>query len=445
MRLRCLPATRRFHGSGHAIAVAVCFAFGALSCASQGPATRAAPIVDRTSPRPPERSVAQAARAAPERPPAEASSRAPVPADIAPLPPPRVPDVVTAPLDAPNDTASPADVPLSPPAGARSGLPAPATTDLAALILPLDIPAYGRAADAVRAGFMAAAEAAGAKDRSVVIGHAADGMLAAFEEARKRGVRVVVGPLLRDDLKTLAIADPDIPWTIALNRLDDDTPMPAAVFTFPLAVESDARVIARRALAEGVRSIDIVTGTSPLTARMAAAFTAEWVAGAGAPPATLRFEASSDTLTSLRRSLVRAVPDAVVLALDGSDAALAKPFIGALPAYASGLLFERPDAAVVRDLNDVRIVEVPWLVTPGAPEVAGFPRPDFNSAALERLYALGIDAFRASQAFGDAPPERFTLDGATGRITLEGRQFMREGRFGVYRDGRLVPLDDAPR
>ena len=37
------------------------------------------------------------------------------------------------------------------------------------------------------------------------------------------------------------------------------------------------------------------------------------------------------------------------------------------------------------------------------------------------------------------------LDGATGSITLEGRQFMREGRFGVYRDGRLVPLDDAAR
>jgi hypothetical protein len=146
----------------------------------------------------------------------------------------------------------------------------------------------------------------------------------------------------------------------------------------------------------------------------------------------------------MRRNLTRAIPDAVVLAVDGNEAALAKPFIGALPAYASGLLFERPDLAVVRDLNDVRVVEVPWLVTPDAPEIAGFPRRDLGSAALDRLYALGLDAFRVSQAFGDEPPERFELDGATGRVTLvDGRQFAREGRFGVYRDGRLVPLDFA--
>jgi outer membrane PBP1 activator LpoA protein len=253
-----------------------------------------------------------------------------------------------------------------------------------------------------------------------------------------------VGPLLRDDLKTLAISDADIPWTVALNQLDDRSPLPPAVYSFALAVEADARAIARRALLDGVRAVAVITGDPPLMQRLAGTFTAAWIAGGGAPPLAFRFDPAPEALALLRRNLARATPDAVVLAVDGGEAALVKSFVGSVPAYASGLVFERPELAVVRDLNDVRTVEVPWLVTPDAPEIANFPRRDFGSAALERLYALGVDAFRVSESFGDEPPERFLLDGATGRITLnEGRQFAREGRFAVYRDGQLVPLDAA--
>jgi outer membrane PBP1 activator LpoA protein len=107
--------------------------------------------------------------------------------------------------------------------------------------------------------------------------------------------------------------------------------------------------------------------------------------------------------------------------------------------------FERPPQAVARDLDDVRVVEIPWLLTPNAAEFNGMPRREFDSAALARLYALGLDAFRVAAAFKDGPPERFELDGATGHISLApGRQFVREGKLAVYRNGELVPLDTAP-
>jgi outer membrane PBP1 activator LpoA protein len=170
------------------------------------------------------------------------------------------------------------------------------------------------------------------------------------------------------------------------------------------------------------------------------------VAGGGAPPSDYRLDPSPETLTALRRSLARAVPDAVLIAADSSQAALVKPFVGQITAYASGLLFERPDAAIVRDLDGLRIVEIPWLVTPYAPEFADYPHPDLGSAALDRLFALGLDAYRVSQAFGAEPPRHFELEGATGRLTLQAsRQFSREGSLAVYRDGVLVPLDDAAR
>ena len=71
-------------------------------------------------------------------------------------------------------------------------------------------------------------------------------------------------------------------------------------------------------------------------------------------------------------------------------------------------------------------------------------RKEFPSDALTRLYALGLDAFRAAQALRDTSTERVTFEGATGKVTLvEGRQFQREGVFAVLRAGQLAPLDGA--
>ena len=353
------------------------------------------------------------------------TSDAPQPATTAPAlqPPPPVPAAAEPPAS------------FGPPPPANAGPPM-----LIALVLPLETPAYARAADAVRAGFLAAAQAAGMADRCVVIGHRDDGVIPAFDAARARGVRVIVGPLVRDDLKTVAIAGGDWPNTLALNQLDDGSPLPPNMWSLALTVESDARVLARRALRDGVKAVDIVEGESPLMRRMATAFAAEWTAAGGAPPGGYAVDPSQESLIALRKSLTKALPDAVVLALDGERAALVKPYVS-VPAYASGLTFERPPTAAARDLDDVRVVDVPWILTPDAPELARLPRREFASAALARLYALGLDAFRVAEAFVDAPPERLEFDGAIGHLTLDGHSFQREGRLGIYRDGQLVPLD----
>lgn len=401
------------------VALGVFFAAAALSCAQLAPTSRHAPIVERTARPPPQTAPAQA-------PPASTPE-----VSVVPLPPP--PDVEP-------ESAQPATL-----AEPRMKGPPVATSDAVALVLPLDVPAYARAAEAVRAGFMAAAEKAGEQAKVVVISHKDDGVLEAFDQARARGVRVVVGPLLRDDLKTLALADPEIPWTIALNQLEDRTPLPSTVYSFALTVESDARVLSRLAQFEGMRAIDVISGDAPLMRRFAGAFAAEWIASGGRAPADLRFDPAPDSLAQLRRNLVRASPDAVLLAVDGNQAALVKSFAGPIRAYASGLLFDRPDPAGVRDLNDVRVVDLPWIVTADAPPFTAYPRGDFSNAPLDRLYALGIDAFRISQAFAPDPPTQFMLEGATGHVELNpAHVFVREGQLAVYRDGQLVPLDAAP-
>ena len=311
-----------------------------------------------------------------------------------------------------------------------------------ALVLPLDSEAYARAADAVRAGFLAAAEAAGERASCLVIGHGDNGVVGAFEAAQAAGARVVVGPLVRDDLKAIGQSGLELPYTIALNQMEDGAMASPRIYTFALGVESDARVIARRMRDTAAQNVLIVGGETPLMKRFAGAFATSWLLEGGGAPNALPFDAAPDALTALKRNVIKSNADAILLALDGASAVRGKPYLGTVTTYASGLVFERQTPATLRDLDGLTIVEIPWLATPDAPELAGLPRRDYGNAALERLYALGVDAFRVAQAFRFGPPDHFTLDGATGRLTLaEGRQFMREGRLAIYRAGQLVPLD----
>ncbi len=128
---------------------------------------------------------------------------------------------------------------------ASSPLPAPRRDgpDIA-LVLPLNATDYSRAAEAVRDGFLDAADAAKLRASVVVVAHGEDDVLAAFGKAIGQGAKVIVGPLVRDNLKTIATANLALPVTLALNQLDDGTPLPPSVYTLALAIESDARVVA---------------------------------------------------------------------------------------------------------------------------------------------------------------------------------------------------------
>ncbi len=313
-----------------------------------------------------------------------------------------------------------------------------------ALVLPLDSPSLERAADAVRAGFLAAAGAGGSGMRTQVFAHGADGVLAAVEAARASGAKVIVGPLARDDVNVVAQLATGLPLTIALNQLEEGVSAPSGFYTFALAVDSDARLIARRMRAEATRSAAVISAESAISRRMGTAFAAEWLARGGTAPGAFRFDAAPEALATLRRDFLRNAPDGVFVALDGAAVMLVKAYLGTVPAYASGLLFDQTMPAGARDLDGLVVVEIPWLATPDAPQFVDLPRREYPSAALERLYALGLDAFRISLAFRDGPPRNFVVDGATGRIALfDGHQLVREGRFVVYRNGEPVALDGA--
>ncbi|MBK7794114.1 MAG: hypothetical protein IPJ62_17575, partial [Betaproteobacteria bacterium] len=58
-------------------------------------------------------------------------------------------------------------------------------------------------------------------------------------------------------------------------------------------------------------------------------------------PETFHFDRDPELLTRLRKDLGRTPIDAVLLAVDGADVALLKPFVGTVPSYTSSQVNDR--------------------------------------------------------------------------------------------------------
>jgi len=109
--------------------------------------------------------------------------------------------------------------------------------------------------------------------------------------------------------------------------------------------------------------------------------------------------------------------------------------------YTSSQVNDRQSRQTRTELDEVVFVEIPWLADPAAAALGKIPRKEYPNASLDRLYALGVDAFRVAQAFASGAPDSLEFDGATGHLKLDAsRQIVREGTLLQFRGGDIVPI-----
>lgn len=324
-------------------------------------------------------------------------------------------------------------------------LPAPAGSAHVALLLPLNSGAFGRAADAVKQGFTAAAaiQAGALPVKIYPSGDQADDIVSAYGQATQAGARIVVGPLTRNGVSALAArAQVSVP-TLALNQPEGDLELPPLLYVFGLSAESEARQLAQMAYAEGHRTVTVIASGSALAKRVQSAFVNEWPLLGGEVVNQVGFTGTNSA--AVREALQKRSADMLFLAMDGQDARLLRPYLNpAVPAYATSLIYAgKNHPQKYHDLKSIRFMDMPWLLQPDHLAVMVYPRPSVPvSADLERLYALGIDAWRLALALqGESADGALELDGVTGRLSLEpSRQFARVGVRAEFRDGDAVPL-----
>jgi len=313
-----------------------------------------------------------------------------------------------------------------------------------ALILPTTSATLGRLADAVRQGFVAAAEAGGRDGPAVAvtaIENEGITLLDACRAAQASGAVLVVGGLTRDGAAVLSRSDCPRQPVLALNELQPPD-IPANLYSVSLSIENEARQVALLAVSEGWHSAIVITSPSPLAKRVQEAFEREWTRAAGQVTGRLMFSGTAEDAPLVRDRIaaVRAA-DMVFMALDPTDARAVRPYVsGMLPLYATSLSVNpRAETIVNVDLQGVRYVEMPWFVQPDHPAVMVYPVPRGMSVEQEKLYAFGIDAYRL--ALQMLRPDRRPLDGVTGKITLEaGNTFSRSLTPAEIDGGRVIPL-----
>ena len=314
-----------------------------------------------------------------------------------------------------------------------------------ALLLPLNSPFFSKFADAVRQGFLAAASKnlRGLPVRVYPCVDEVGEVNILYYQAVQAGAVAVAGPLTRDGVAMLAnSAEMTVP-TLALNMMDG--PRSDQFYFFGLPAEAEARQAAMRATNTGLLSVTIVSTNSPLSQRLAQAFADEWQNGGGIVQAEIVYSGSPSVLKSISPDM----GSLVFLAAESDKARLMRPFIdSSLPVYTTSQIFSgNGNALVNHDLADIRFLDMPWMLQPDHPAVMVYPRSSTPlTPDLERLYALGIDAYRLlnimhSQTVNTALP----LDGVTGRITLNGHQFQREALFATIKQGMGVPLENRRR
>ena len=319
-----------------------------------------------------------------------------------------------------------------------------------ALLLPVGLPTFARPAEAVRDGFMAAAKAQGGSPLPIRI-HAVseeDGqsIVDGYRRALDAGARMVVGPLTRSGVTALAASDRVAVPTLALSAPDGGGPMPQNLFVLSLQIEAEARQVAQLAFGEGRLNAYTINGDTPLQRRMHQAFVDEFSRLGGRHIAEFAATADREGLDRIKQAAALGVADMVFLALDFQRARLVRPYLDPLALYATSQVNPVNAGPLAGfDLANIRFLDMPWLLQPDHPAVMIYPRPDFGgSIDLERLYALGIDAFRIAQELLNGRTE-LKLDGVTGHITTgRDRHFVRELVSAQFSEGRLLPDNARP-
>lgn len=326
------------------------------------------------------------------------------------------------------------------------------------LLLPLQSQTLGPAANAVREGFMAAWE----RDRSgfevdvVSTGDAPQEVLEAYGRAAAQN-DIIVGPLARSAVELVESSGTVTKPTIALNHPQTAGATPRLVLLAGLSIEDEARQVAQWAARDfpNGRAV-ILAGPAAWQQRLARAFDINWTAlgrmGRRVDLPVTDGYVNANALAELRTQLEIGRPELMFAALGPDELRQLRSALGtAVPCYGTSAANPgRSQEAAVPELNGVRLLDLPWLVLPDNPSVMVYPRRIETGQALDldRLYALGIDAFRIAREVTLRPNGTFTLDGVTGLLTInvgaDAPAVQRKEAAVIYQDGTFQPVPEQP-
>lgn len=261
---------------------------------------------------------------------------------------------------------------------------------------------------------------------------------AAYQQAVKDGAELIIGPVDKDGVNKISQL-PTLSVPLLSLTYPDQQPARALAnfYQFGLAVEDEARQVARQAIADGHTQAFIVATAQEVSERSAQAFSAEWQKLGGVIIdkthfSTLdKFSEHVRQLMQLDDNKARSEIDMIFMAVSPAQGRQIKPvlvfqYADNIPVYATSSIYSGdPDASNNEDLNGILFNTLPWLFDTASPIKQAIAQTSKSAAVYGRLHALGADAFmlhaRLSQLAKDP---NMKIYGATGALQLQ-----RDGRI----------------
>jgi hypothetical protein len=328
-----------------------------------------------------------------------------------------------------------------------------------ALLLPLQGP-LANIAQSVKQGFFAAGQESGTSPHIILIDTSVESdMQAAYSEALAKKAQIIVGPLLKPQVQSIASLQPSIP-ILALNYLNSDISTPPELYQFGLSPIDEAQQATRLAWQSGKRSALIITENGHWGMQIGEAFVQQWRTLGGTVVDQLALSQNPSNITKQMRHFLhfklphdrRSDFDVIFLVSSPQIGRQVKPllkffYVGDLPVYAIASIYSgTPSQRFDKDLNQVIFCAAPWFlannnIQPNLYQQLKSASPmRFNKNS--QYYALGVDAFHVIQQVGrlNQSPQQ-TLQGATGILSLNSQhRIVRQLPCAQFRNGYLVPI-----
>jgi outer membrane PBP1 activator LpoA protein len=317
-----------------------------------------------------------------------------------------------------------------------------------ALLLPLS----GRSESfgvAVRDGFIAAylQQNAATRPRLKIYDVAAQSVGAAYSSAIADGAGFVVGPLTKEDVAAVVPLSEGRTPILALNFLNDTMSAPRNFYQFALLPEDEARMVARRVVADGRLAGVAIVPIGELGNRVAAAFADELKSLGGTVLDSQRYEPSQPDFSDIIKQVlqvktVKGEPsthrtDATFVFIVGTPGAarLIMPqlrfhYAGDVPVYSTSDSFE-PDPSANADIDGMLFPGMPWMISndPVTAQIRDGVRAAWPARTARsdrsRLYAFGFDAYRLVPGLRSAPSSAAEIAGVTGKLHLDAENKIR--------------------
>ena len=352
-----------------------------------------------------------------------------------------------------------------------------AVPDHIALLLPLS-GNFAKASDAIRDGFIAAYYSQSThRSQTIKVYDTSDPKQSfsdIYQQAVNEGAQFIVGPLRKQSIQQLLEHDLLPVPTMALNYIGLDSPPPSNLYMFGLSPEEEARQVAQRTWLDGHIHAAAIYPSGPWGERVYNAFKSQWediggvIVGQQTYTSTgrdfsqpirdlLEINSSKQRFRKLTTVLHRKVKfterrrqdiDFIFLAGYPRQARQIRPQIkfyhaADIPIYSTSHVFTgNLNQERDRDMDGMIFGDMPWVLTESTSHHG--LRGDIESLIsdagnrLQRLYALGIDAFNIIPAINTLTNysyERF--DGETGSLSLdEYRRIKRQLTWVKFRSGR---------